>query len=126
MHRPRLNADDRHILRIAVPAFAALVSEPLMLLADTAIVGHLGTAPLAGLAIASTVLQTFVGLCIFLAYGTTASVGRRLGAGDDRGAMEIGIAGGWLALLVGAVVCAICAGGATVLVGLFGASDSVS
>ena len=122
----RLNTDDRQIFALAVPAFAALVSEPLFLLADTAIVGHLGTSPLAGLAIASTIVQTVIGLCIFLAYGTTASVGRRLGAGDDRGAMEIGIAGGWLALLVGAVVCAICAGGATVLVGLFGASDSVS
>ena len=70
------NADDRQIFRLAVPAFAALVSEPLFLLADTAIVGHLGTSPLAGLAIAATVLQTLIGLCIFLAYGTTASVGR--------------------------------------------------
>lgn len=34
---------DRQILRIAVPAFAALVTEPLMVLTDTAVVGRLGT-----------------------------------------------------------------------------------
>ena len=65
-------ARDREILRLAVPAFLALVAEPLFLLADAAIVGHLGTAELAGLGIAAVVLQTVVGLCVFLAYGTTA------------------------------------------------------
>lgn len=123
--RPRLNRDDREILRIAVPAFAALVSEPLMLLADTAIVGHLGTTPLAGLAIASTVLQTFVGLCIFLAYGTTASVGRHLGAGDMRGAMTTGLNGTWLALLLGAVATLACAAGSSLIVAAFGGSADV-
>ena len=126
MPRLRLTADDRQIFALAVPAFAALVSEPLFLLADTAIIGHLGTQPLAGLAIASTIVQTVIGLCIFLAYGTTASVGRRLGAGDGRGAMEVGIAGGWLAIIVGAVICAICAIGAKTLVGWFGGSEAVT
>ena len=123
--RLRFNADDRQIFRLAVPAFAALVSEPLFLLADTAIVGHLGTTPLAGLAIAATVLQTLIGLCIFLAYGTTASVGRRIGAGDQRGAMEVGIAGGWLALLVGAAMTVLCLAGANGIVGWFDASPGV-
>ena len=63
---------DREILRLAVPAFLALVAEPLFLLADAAIVGHLGTPELAGLGIAGAVVQTAVGLCVFLAYGTTA------------------------------------------------------
>ena len=72
----------REIVRLAVPAFLALVAEPLFLLADAAIVGHLGTPQLAGLGIASSVLGTLVSLCIFLAYGTTASVARRVGAGD--------------------------------------------
>ena len=43
---------DREIARLAVPALGALAAEPLYLLADTAIVGHLGTRPLAGLAVA--------------------------------------------------------------------------
>ena len=70
-----IDARDREILRLAVPAFLALVTEPLFLLADAAIVGHLGTVPLAGLGLAATVLQTAVGLCVFLAYGTTAERG---------------------------------------------------
>lgn len=62
---------DREILRLAVPALGALIAEPLFLLADTAMVGHLGPSALGGLAIASTVLQTVLGLMIFLAYATT-------------------------------------------------------
>ncbi|MGH1564325.1 MATE family efflux transporter [Mumia sp. DW29H23] len=124
--RLHLDARDREIFRIAVPAFAALVSEPLMLAADTAIIGHLGTDPLAGLAIASTVLQTFVGLCVFLAYGTTASVGRHIGAGDLRGAMASGMSGLWLAVLIGALAALIAGAGASVIVGAFGPSDVVA
>ena len=44
---------DRDILRLAVPALGALIAEPLFLLADTAMVGHLGATPLAGLGIAN-------------------------------------------------------------------------
>ena len=82
---PGRRARDREILRLAVPAFLALVAEPLFLLADAAIVGHLGTPELAALGIAGAVVQTAVGLCIFQAYGTTASVARRVGAGDPEG-----------------------------------------
>ncbi|MFC6287052.1 MATE family efflux transporter [Nocardioides sp. GCM10027113] len=103
MAAPDPRRHDREIVRLAVPAFLALVAEPLFLLTDAAIVGHLGTAPLAGLGIAAAVLQTAVGLCIFLAYGTTASVARRLGSGDRRGALAQGIDGVWLAVLIGTV-----------------------
>src|SRR6476646_5576152 len=97
---PSPAAGDREILRLAVPAFLALVAEPLFLLADAAIVGHLGTPELAALGIAGAVVQTAVGLCIFLAYGTTASVARRVGAGDARGALTQGVDGLWLAVLI--------------------------
>src|SRR6188472_3390890 len=97
-------ASDREILRLAVPAFLALVAEPLFLLSDAAIVGHLGTTPLAGLGIAAVVLQTVVGLCVFLAYGTTASVARHVGAGDLRGALAQGVDGIWLAIGIGVVI----------------------
>src|SRR6188472_3208060 len=93
--------EDREILRLAVPAFLALVAEPLFLLADSAIVGHLGTAQLAGLGIAGAVLATLISLCVFLAYGTTASVARQIGAGDLRGAIAQGVDGVWLAVLIG-------------------------
>lgn len=65
---PSLN---REIVRLAVPALGALVAEPAFLMVDAALVGHLGTTPLAGLGIASAILQTIVGLMIFLAYSTT-------------------------------------------------------
>ncbi len=95
---------DKEIWRLAIPAFLALVAEPLFLLADSAIVGHLGTRELAGLGVAGVVLQTIVGLCVFLAYGTTASVARRIGAGDTAGALRQGIDGIWLAVIIGIVV----------------------
>ena len=116
---------DREILRLAVPAFLALAAEPLFLLADAAIVGHLGTAPLAGLGIAAAVLQTAVGLCVFLAYGTTASVARHLGAGDTRGALTQGIDGVWLAVLIGTVTTVLGVALTTPLVELFGAGAEV-
>jgi putative MATE family efflux protein len=109
-----------------VPAFLALVAEPLFLLADAAIVGHLGTAPLAGLGVAAAVLQTAVGLCVFLAYGTTASVARLIGAGDRRAALAQGIDGVWLAILIGALATAAILLAAGPLVRLFGADVSVS
>jgi putative MATE family efflux protein len=97
----RLTADDREIGRLAVPAFLALVAEPLFLLGDAAVVGHLGTPELAGLGIAGVVLQTIVGLCVFLAYGTTAGVARQLGAGHRDAALAQGIDGLWLAVVIG-------------------------
>ncbi|RNL75426.1 MATE family efflux transporter [Nocardioides marmorisolisilvae] len=119
-------SEDREILRLAVPAFLALVAEPLFLLADSAIVGHLGTTQLAGLGIAGAVLSTLISLCIFLAYGTTASVARRIGAGDLAAAIRSGIDGVWLAVVIGAVITVLGALGTPVLVEAFGAGDRVS
>ncbi|HEY8092821.1 MAG TPA: MATE family efflux transporter, partial [Acidimicrobiales bacterium] len=116
---------DREILRLAVPAFLALVAEPMFLLADAAIVGHLGTPELAGQGIAAVVLQTAVGLCIFLAYGTTASVARRVGAGDEKGALAQGVDGVWLAVLIGVVVTVLGIALTEPLVGAFGVGASV-
>jgi putative MATE family efflux protein len=99
----RRHPADGEILRLALPALGALIAEPLFLLADTAIIGHLGTAQLAGLGIAATVLATLVNVSIFLAYGTTAAVARMLGAGDLRGALRQGIDGCWLAVLIGVI-----------------------
>ncbi len=122
----RIPARDREILRLAAPAFAALVAEPLFLLADTAIVGHLGTPQLAGLAVAGALLATAVSVCVFLAYGTTASVARRLGAGDLRSALAQGIDGMWLALLTGTVLAVAAAVLAGPLVAAFGTSEAAT
>lgn len=98
---------DREILALAVPAFGALVAEPLFLMADSAIVGHLGTAQLAGVGVASAALTTATGVFVFLAYATTAAVARRIGAGDRRAAIQQGIDGIWLALVLSAAVVAL-------------------
>ena len=82
---------DREIWWLALPAMGALAAEPLYVLADTAVVGRLGTPQLGGLAVAATVLLTGYALFVFLAYGTTASVARLLGAGLDGAAPHEGV-----------------------------------
>lgn len=122
----RRRETDREILRLALPALGALVAEPLFLLADSAIVGRLGTAELAGLGVAAAVLQTLVNSSIFLAYATTAAVARMLGAGDLRGAIRQGVDGCWLALLIGAGSAIVGLAGAPQIVSWFGADADVA
>ncbi|GGM87348.1 MATE family efflux transporter [Terrabacter tumescens] len=114
----------REIVRLAVPAFLALIAEPLFLLADSAIVGHLGTAELAGLGVASAALVTAAGIFVFLAYGTTSVVARHLGAGDESSAISAGIDGLWLAVGLGAVTAAAVAVWAGPISAVFGASPA--
>ncbi|MCK2025358.1 MATE family efflux transporter [Microbacterium sp. SSW1-47] len=117
---------NREILRLAVPALGALIAEPAFLIVDAALVGHLGTTPLAGLGITGAVLQTIVGLMVFLAYSTTPAVARRFGAGQPGEAVSVGINGMWLALGLGAVLAVIGAVSSPWLVSLFGASEAVA
>ncbi|MEU2505930.1 MATE family efflux transporter [Streptomyces sp. NPDC007863] len=121
-----LRRHDREILSLALPAFGALVAEPLFLMVDSAIVGHLGTPQLAGLAIAGALLSTFVSVFVFLAYATTAAVARRVGAGDLPSALRQGIDGIWLALLLGLALIAVTLPLAPWLVEAFGASDTAA
>ncbi|MFI2030666.1 MATE family efflux transporter [Streptomyces buecherae] len=117
---------DREIIALAVPAFGALIAEPLFVMVDSAIVGHLGTPQLAGLGIAAALLLTGVNIFVFLAYATTAAVARRVGAGDLPGAIRQGMDGIWLALLIGAAVVTVVLPTAPGLVDLFGASDTAA
>lgn len=117
---------DREIARLAVPALVTLLAEPTYLLVDTAVVGHLGTEALGGLAVASTILLTLTSLCIFLAYGTTAAVSRLLGAGDERGAADDAIQGLWLAVGVGVVLASVVGFWAEPLIRLFGAEPAAA
>lgn len=117
---------NRSILRLAVPALGALIAEPLFLIVDAAMVGHLGVAPLAGLGIAGAVLHTIVGLMVFLAYSTTPAVARRFGAGEPGRAVSVGIDGMWLALALGAVLAAVGAIVSPLVIDLFGAAPDVA
>ena len=117
-------SQQREILRLAVPAFLALIAEPLFLLADSAIVGHLGTTPLAGLGVASAALVTAANVFVFLAYGTTSTVARQVGAGSERTAVEAGVAGLWLALVLGVLTAAAVGLAADPVAAVFGASPA--
>jgi putative MATE family efflux protein len=117
---------DLEILRLAGPAFGALVAEPLFLLADSAIVGRLGTVPLGGLGVAAQALSTLVNVSIFLAFGTTAAVARQIGAGRRRAAIRQGIDGMWLAVGIGLAVLVVAWPLAPEIVRIFGATAVVS
>lgn len=110
---------------MALPALGALIAEPVYVLTDTAIVGHLGTPQLGGLAVASSILLTLYAVFIFLAYGTTAAVSRLLGAGDRREATHQAVQSLWLAALLGVVLLVAGLVGADVLVDLMGAEGAV-
>ncbi len=97
----RLTSDDRQIATLAIPALGALAAEPLYVLVDTAIVGHLGVSPLAALALAGTVLSAVVALCNFLAYGSTPKVGRLYATGQARAAAALGMQAIILAVVLG-------------------------
>ena len=117
---------DRQILTLAVPALGALAAEPLYVLVDTAIVGHLGTTPLAALAIAATVLSTAFTVFNFLTYGTTARVARLHGAGRDADAAALGSQALWLAVGIGLALAVLLVALAAPAVTLMGGDGEVA
>lgn len=117
---------NRRILGLAVPSLGSLLAEPLMVLADSAMIGHLGTTELAGLTLASSVNVLVAGLCLFLVYGTTAVASRQLGAGDRAAAVKTGVDGAWLGVLVGLAAAAVLYLGAEPIVALFGSGSAVN
>ncbi len=117
---------DAEVLALAIPAFATLLAEPLLVLADSAIIGHVSTVALAGLGVAASVIGVVLGLCVFLAYGTTATVSRRLGAGDLRGALAGGLDGITLGAGIGTALAATVAWLAEPIIGLYRVSPEVA
>jgi putative MATE family efflux protein len=115
-----LSPYDREIFRLAVPALGALAAEPLYLLVDTAIVGHLGRSQLAALGIAATILGGVFAIFNFLQYGTTAQVARAGGAGEQETARRLGAQAVWLSIGFGIGVAGLVAVLAEPLVSLMG------
>ena len=116
---------DRDIARLAIPAVGALAAEPIYILTDTAIVGRLGTPQLGGLAVAATLVLTLYSVFIFLAYGTTGTVARLLGAGQPERAAAQGLQALWLAAGIGVVLAALGLAFADPAVRLLGADPEV-
>jgi putative MATE family efflux protein len=94
----------RAIARLAVPALVVLAAEPLYVLVDTAVVGHLGRIPLAAVAVSGTVMSVAAWFGTLMAYGTTGRAARRFGAGDRSAAVAEGVQASWLALTVGVLL----------------------
>lgn len=117
---------NHEILRLAVPALGALLAEPLFTTIDSAMVGHLGTEQLAGLALSSTILMTVVGLFVFLAYSTTSITSRALGAGKLASGLRAGIEAIWLAVFLGIIAAALLILGAPAIVNWFSPEAAVA
>lgn len=109
-----------------MPALGTLAVEPLYRLVDTAIVGHLGTEYLAGLAVAAAVLSLILAGSNFLTYGTTERVARRLAGGDRAAAADVGVQAIWLAVGVAAVATPLVALAARPLVEALGADGAAA
>ncbi len=94
----------RRIASLAVPALVVLAAEPIYLLVDTAVVGHLGRTALASLALGAGVLAVAALLGNVLAYGTTSRTARLYGARRRADAVEEGVQASWLAVAAGLVL----------------------
>jgi putative MATE family efflux protein len=92
------------IAALALPALVVLAAEPLYVLVDTAVVGHLGRVPLAAIAVGGTVMSVAVWFGTLMAYGTTGRAARRFGAGDRSAAVAEGVQASWLALSTGVLL----------------------
>jgi putative MATE family efflux protein len=103
----RRSPHDREILRLALPALGALAAEPLYVLADTAIVGHLGRPQIAALGLAGTVLSGTFTIFNFLTYGTTAVVARASGAGQHERAARLAAQALWVSFAIGLLLLGI-------------------
>jgi putative MATE family efflux protein len=99
---------DREILALAIPALGALAAEPLYVLADTAIVGHLGRPQIAALGLAGIVLTGAFTIFNFLTYGTTAVVARASGAGQHERAARLAAQALWVSLAIGVTLLVLC------------------
>lgn len=126
MEKPKKTSLNRQVLALALPALGSLIAEPVLRMADSILVGHVGTPDLAGLAIGSTVLTLVVGICVFLAYTTTAVTGRAMGAGKRAEGLRLGIQGMWLGALLGAALAIVLIVFAPQIIGLFEAEPQVA
>jgi len=82
----------------------AIASEPILNLADTAMIGRLGVEPLAARAVASALIGGIFWVFTFLVFGTTTLVGYHHGAGEPEACGEICLQALFLAIAAGIMV----------------------
>ena len=115
----------RRMLGLATSAFLVLAAEPLYLLVDTAVVGHLGARALGALAIGTTLMALLAIVGTFVEYGTTARSARWFGNGQRDRAIAEGVQASYLAIGIGLVVVVAGQLAADPLVGLLTGSSSL-
>lgn len=98
------SSDLKDIWRLAIPAMLAIASEPVFVLADTAMIGRLGVEPLAARAIASSLIGGIYWIFAFLIFGTTTLVGFHRGRNEPEVCGEICVHALLLALIGGGAV----------------------
>ena len=98
----------KEILRIAIPSIISNLAIPLLGLADTAIVGHMGTAnAIAAIAVGGLLFNITYWLFGFLRMGTGGLTAQACGAQDEAESMRILVRSLALALTISAVICLV-------------------
>ncbi|HEY3529087.1 MAG TPA: MATE family efflux transporter [Nocardioides sp.] len=97
----------RRMLALATSAFLVLAAEPLYLLVDTAVVGHLGAHALGALAIGTTLMALLAIVGTFVEYGTTSRAARWFGSDRRDRAVGEGVQASYLAVVIGLAVVAV-------------------
>ncbi len=95
---PFVRRPHRTLIALSLPVLVSLLAEPLTGLVDTFFVARLGSAPLAALGIAVTLLSSLFWIFNFLGIGTQTEVARSQGAGRgerarDRAGLALALAG---------------------------------
>ena len=98
---------DKEIFTLAIPALFSMLLDPLMGVVDTAIVGRLGTEPLAAVGL-STVLYNFSNfIWNFLLYTTTPRIAAAVSRDDKRAISTITSQGLWVAAGIGIMMTSV-------------------
>ena len=99
-----LHRENRHTLALAFPIVAGLVGQMLMGLADTLMVGHVGTVPLAACGFANTLLSVPLVFGFGVLAGVSVNASHAFGAGKPHLAGESLRGGLAISLVMGLLV----------------------
>jgi MATE family multidrug resistance protein len=105
---------------------AALVSQPILNIGETAMIGKLGAEPLAARAIAASLTGTVYWIFAFLTFGSTTLIGHHYGAKDFKSCGAIFSHAVFLAILGGSSIAGFCVIFAADLFRLMGAGTAVA
>ncbi|MGH7818052.1 MAG: MATE family efflux transporter, partial [Candidatus Binatia bacterium] len=97
-------SDLRDILGLGIPAMLAQTSQPILNIAETAMIGRLGAEDLAARAIGAAIIGSIYWVFAFLTFGTTTLIGQHFGAEDSKACGQTYLHALFLALTGGLVV----------------------